>query len=175
VLAVLDAIATALEVPLEVRPAQPIGLHPARSADVVLNGTVIGSVGELHPDVAALFEISSRVGVLEIDLDPVVASRPAAQMQPVSTFPHVDFDLSFDVPAALPAADVVAATAAVSELVERADVFDEYRHPETAERSLAVRYRLRAPDRTLDGDEIATIRTRMIAAADGLGASLRGA
>jgi phenylalanyl-tRNA synthetase beta subunit len=96
-------------------------------------------------------------------------------MQSVSTFPHVDFDLSFDMPANLLAADVVAATASASVLAERADVFDEYRHPETGDRSLAIRYRLRAPDRTLESDEIASVRIRMIEAAADLGASLRGA
>jgi phenylalanyl-tRNA synthetase beta subunit len=42
-------------------------------------------------------------------------------------------------------------------------------------KALAIRYRLRAPDRTLDATEIGTIREQMIGAATELGARLRGA
>jgi phenylalanyl-tRNA synthetase beta subunit len=41
-------------------------------------------------------------------------------------------------------------------------------------RALAVRYRLRAPDRTLEQSEIGAIRESMIAAASNVGAVLRG-
>jgi len=40
---------------------------------------------------------------------------------------------------------------------------------------VAVRYRLRAGDRTLAADEIGSVRGAMIAAAAELGAGLRGA
>jgi phenylalanyl-tRNA synthetase beta chain len=173
-LAVVDALARGLGVPLERTPAALPGLHPARAAHVVLDDEVIGIVGELHPDVVELFDLTGRVAVMEIDVDPVIAPRHPAQMRVVSTFPHVDFDLSFDMPGTLPAAELVAATASTSDLVERADVFDEYRHPDRGTHSLAVRYRLRAPDRTLKSDEIATVRARMIEAAAERGAALRG-
>jgi phenylalanyl-tRNA synthetase beta subunit len=42
-------------------------------------------------------------------------------------------------------------------------------------KALAIRYRLRAPDRTLEQREIGAIRDRMIEAAASLGARLRGA
>jgi phenylalanyl-tRNA synthetase beta subunit len=45
---------------------------------------------------------------------------------------------------------------------------------EEGKRALAIRYRLRAPDRTLKQQEIGTIRQSMIEAASEVGATLRG-
>ncbi len=174
-LAVVQAISRVVGRPLQRVPEAHPGLHPGRSATVMVDGKAVGIAGELHPAAAAQFDIDTRVGVLEIDLEPVIAPAPPAQMQPVPTYPHVDFDLSFDVPPGVLARDLLEATTAAGTLVESANLFDEYRPEASARRSLAVRYRLRAEDRTLDSDEIAGERERMIAAAAGLGASLRGA
>ena len=97
-----------------------------------------------------------------------------AQMVPLSNYPQVDFDLSFDVPAGVVAAELVQATTGASDVIEWAEVFDEYRPEGSDARAIAIRYRLRAADRTLEGDEIAADRTRMIEAAAVLGATLRG-
>ena len=104
-------------------------------------------------------------------MPPVVGESP-------SIFPPFDFDLSF-----VCAPDVTAAqllevtTAAAEDLLESARVFDEYRGPGVgaAERALAIRYRLRAPDRTLTNQEVAPVRTAMIEAATRLDCELRGA
>ncbi len=174
-MAIVRAIGEVLGHTLERRAAAVPGLHPGRSAEVWLDGVRIGFAGELHPDSAGLWDIAHRVAVLELDMSPLVASVPAHQMTAVSTYPHVDFDLSFIVPDTVTAAELVRVTAGASDLIERADVFDEYRHADGKQRSVAIHYRLRAADRTLAGDEIAAHRTRMIDSAAALGVSLRGA
>ncbi len=173
--AVVSALAAALGVAVERRPASPSGFHPTRSAELMVDGNVIGVAGELHPAVAELYELAGRVAIVELDLAQLVALQPNAQMAPVSTFPHVDFDLSFEVAADLAAADLISSTTAVSPLIERARVFDDYRDPDTGLRAVAFRYRLRAQDRTLSGDEVAAERRKMIERAAELGATLRGA
>jgi phenylalanyl-tRNA synthetase beta chain len=61
--------------------------------------------------------------------------------------------------------------------VESARVFDVFRGPgvESGHRALAIRYRLRAPDHTLTNEEVQPVRQAMVAAAEALGARLRGA
>jgi phenylalanyl-tRNA synthetase beta chain len=171
---IVAAIADAMDVAIERTPAAPPGFHPTRSAELMLDGEPIGVAGELHPDVAEQLEIAGRVAIAELDLDPLVASRPSRQMELVSTFPHVDFDLSFEVEIEASAATLLAGTRAASDLVERVTVFDDYRDLERGLRAVGLRYRLRAPDRTLDADEIAAERSRMIERAAVLGATLRG-
>jgi phenylalanyl-tRNA synthetase beta chain len=59
--------------------------------------------------------------------------------------------------------------------VESARVFDEYTALGGGRKSLAVRYVLRASDRTLTNEEAADVREGMITAAAVMGAELRGA
>jgi phenylalanyl-tRNA synthetase beta subunit len=59
--------------------------------------------------------------------------------------------------------------------VESATIFDDYRDDDSGLRAVAVRYRLRAQDRTLEADDIAATRGDMIKEAESLGAKLRGA
>jgi phenylalanyl-tRNA synthetase beta chain len=152
-------------------------LHPGRSAEVRLGGRSVGHVGELAPAVARSFDIEGRVAIAEIDLGPVLEPASAVIASAPSVFPHVDFDLSFLVPDELPAAILLDTTkGAATDLVESARVFDEFKSGNLGEgmRALAVRYRLRAPDRTLEQSEIGAIRESMIAAASNVGAVLRG-
>jgi phenylalanyl-tRNA synthetase beta chain len=62
-------------------------------------------------------------------------------------------------------------------LLESAHVFDEFKGAGIGEgeRAVAIRYRLRAPDRTLTNEEVSPVREAMIEAARALGAQLRGA
>lgn len=174
-LAIVKAIGQGLGVEIERVTATAAGFHPTRTAGLIIDGREVGYAGELHPDVADLVEIDARVAIIEMELAPLTATRDSVQMAPVSTFPHVDFDLSFEVDIDAAAGTIASATRAVSDLVERALIFDDYRDPSRGLRAVAVRYRLRAPDRTLQADEIAAVRAEMIETAATHGATLRGA
>ena len=174
-LSLVTFLASSLGVTIEREQAEAPGFHPTRTAAVSVDSVSIGYAGELHPDVAAEFELGGRVALLEVDLEALVAEQPSVRMAAVSTFPHVDFDLSFEVPSDAAAGDLARSTGAVSPLVERASIFDDYRDPANDLRAVAIRYRLRATDRTLEAEEIAAMRKQMIDSAAALGAVLRGA
>ncbi|MGH8874376.1 MAG: phenylalanine--tRNA ligase subunit beta, partial [Acidimicrobiia bacterium] len=167
------------------------GLHPGRAARVLLGGAQegwsgragaadlpVGWLGELHPAAARAFELPGRVTVGELELAPLVAAPPLWQFSEPSPFPPVSFDLSFEVEDSLPASDLVAATAsAAGGLLEDVEVFDEFAGESlpAGRKALAIRYTLRAPDRTLTNEEAAPVRLAIIEAArDGLDAILRG-
>lgn len=162
----------------EIRRGEQPGFHPARTAEIVKNGEVIGHVGELSPRTARGFEIDARVAVGEIDLEPILQPVPPKVASSPSVFPPVDFDLSFVVPNDVSSASLLGATdGAGGGLVESSWVFDEFKGSgvEEGARALAISCRLRALDRTLTNEEVAPIRQAMIHAAEELGAKLRGA
>jgi phenylalanyl-tRNA synthetase beta chain len=173
-LAIATAVETGLGLTMSRQASTAPGFHPTRTAELSIADEVIGYCGELHPDIADHFELDGRVAVMELDLGSLVADQASVQMQPISTFPHVDFDLSFEVPMVASAGELATTTAQASALIEDARVFDDYRDEPAGLRAVAVRYRLRAPDRTLDAEEIAAERSKMIAEATALGARLRG-
>ncbi|HKZ21048.1 MAG TPA: phenylalanine--tRNA ligase subunit beta [Acidimicrobiia bacterium] len=157
--------------------AAPAGYHPGRAARVLLGGREIGYVGELHPSTAAAYDLEGRIAVGEVELAPLLAPVRRWELVEPSSFPSIDFDLSFVVPEEMPAEDLLTTTRDVaSDLCERAQLFDEYQGTELGggKKALAITYRFRAPDHTFSSDEIADLRQRLVAAARALGATLRG-
>jgi phenylalanyl-tRNA synthetase beta chain len=155
------------------------GLHPTRSATLTgADGTALGQVGEVDPEVSAAYGLAGRVGWLQVDLIPLFAQpRLTDQARAVSRFPASDVDLAFVVDLDV-AADEVARTLrrAGGELAESVALFDVYRSAQLGpgRRSLAYRMRLRAPDRTLTDAELAAHRQEVIdAVAAAHGAELR--
>lgn len=156
--------------------AVPPGLHPTRSATLSLGKTVIGALGEVHPEVLENFGIDERVAVLELNLSILLGVEPKIpQWKPVSRFPSSDFDLAFKVPVSIPAERLEKALRqAAGAMLVGIDLFDVYRSQETpGERSLAYRLRIQAVDRTLTDADVGTVRMACIEAAGKLGASLR--
>lgn len=176
--AVWRAIAQHLDVgDWRLEPTESPGWHPARAARLLLGGRPAGVMGEIHPAVVRRAELSGRVIAMELELDPLVAEREHWQFRAPSVFPPYTFDLAFEAPEELGADDLLAATGqAAGALLESARVFDEFRGGPLAEgrKSLAINYTLRAPDRTLSGEETAEALRSMVDAARRLGAELRG-
>ena len=165
---VLDVVLDGLRRPAAIEADRAPGLHPGRTARVVVGAEVIGHVGEVDPDVSAAFGIEGRVGWIELDLGGLLPTENVyPQATPVGRHPSSDVDLAFvvdeDVPAAAIAATVRAAAGA---LLEDVRLFDVYRDDRlgAGRRSLAFRLRLQAPDRTLTDADVAEVRTRCIEA-----------
>lgn len=159
-------------------PGTAAGFHPGRSAQIELDGLVIGHVGELAPSVASAFDIPGRVAVAELDTAQLLAPTPLQMTKAPSVFPHVEFDLSFLVPGDVAVGPMKEATdSAAGELLESSEVFDEFRGGDMADgaRAVAIRYRLRSSEQTLTNETVAPIREKMIAAGEDIGARLRGA
>lgn len=173
--AIIRVLADVLGLDVSFHATSEPGYHPGRCAAVSVNGTPAGFVGEVHPVVAQHYDLAGRVAVGEVDLAVMTGSEPRRVFRSPSVYPPIDFDLAFLVDESM-TADVIlgATTDAGGELVESATVFDEYRGRSDGRRSLAIRFVLRAADRTLTNDDMSQVRTAMIDAATALGAELRG-
>lgn len=116
----------------------------------------LGLGAGVRPEVIDAPPWAGDVWALELRLDAVdVATR--ARYREVSEYPPVLRDLALTVPLGERAADVEATIrAAAPELLERVWLFDLYEGEELGEgrRSLAFRFRFRAPDRTLEDAEV---------------------
>ena len=156
----------------------PAGYHATRSALLKRGKAVLGAVGEIDPSVLANAGIVGRVACLEVNLSVVLSEVTKPQSaQLVSKFPSSDFDLAFVVGNTVSAASMIKAIRqAGGNLLVDVALFDIYRGKGVSDdaRSLAYRLRLQAPDRTLTDVEVSEVRAKCIAAAEKLGATLRG-
>ncbi len=144
----------------------PPYLHPGAAAGIEVNGTVIGALGELHPDVAASFELDSPCAVIELDLAALEVLRPTPlSFVEVSRQPHVARDIAVLVDAKQPAGDVLEAvrTAGGKDL-ERVELFDRYTGKGVPEGrvSLAFRMVFQRADRTLTDEEVTQSTDRVV-------------
>jgi phenylalanyl-tRNA synthetase beta chain len=143
-------------------------LHPGKAAR-----TPHGWFGELHPAV-----LLGTWGAFELDLDALVEAAPETVVfEEVSPFPDVRQDLAFVVDEDVPAAALVAAIRrAAGEALRAVEVFDEYRGEQVGagKRSLAFRVAFGSHERTLTDEDVAPVRTAIVAGlAEELGAELR--
>ncbi len=155
--------------------------HPRAGADLTLNGEALGSMGELHPDLAEKLGLEgSSVFVAELDVDLLEAqrSRPP-RFEQIPRLPPAPRDLSFFVDREVTAATIVktireAATAHPLTDVEVFDVYEGKGVPE-GQKSLAVSLVFRAAERTLTDEEVDAAQKDILAGLHTVGAKLRGA
>ncbi|MDF2440912.1 MAG: phenylalanyl-tRNA synthetase beta chain [Abditibacteriota bacterium] len=159
-------------------PVKKAPFHPGRCASISLDGQELGVIGELHPEVAARYELPHRAYLAEIQWNALVRHvRIAPQYRAVPKFPPIERDLAFVLKNSVPAAQVERTLRAANEsILEDVRVFDVYTGPPVPEgwKSLAIALRFRASDRTLRDEEVEEILICMRARVESeLGAQLR--
>jgi phenylalanyl-tRNA synthetase beta chain len=173
----MEVLGRVLRVPLRLEQRPVAGLHPGRSVEVLVDGSVVGFAGEVDPDVATVWDLERRVIVGEVDLGALGVAVPEDFEVP-SPYPPAVFDLAFDVAEEVAAGDVLAAVRrGAGPDLEALDVFDVFRGAplEADRKSIAVRLSMRNPERTLTDEEIAPVRAAIEReVADAVGGVLRG-
>ncbi len=155
-------------------------LHPGRAASIVVNGTEIGTLGELHPGLAASLEFDGPIALAEIDLAKLEVCLPGVStFAGLSTFPPVRQDIAVIIGTDVEAAALIAtARTAGGDLLSEIEVFDVFADAERlgADKvSIALRLAFQAEDRTLTEDEASAVRESIVAAlVASHGAELRG-
>jgi phenylalanyl-tRNA synthetase beta chain len=174
---VLETLLRALRVEWVVEPAGEPFLHPGRSAAVVVSAERIGWLGELHPVVAAAWDLPQVAG-FELDFGALARAATAVpSYEDVTSYPGIRQDLAVVLADTVPAGEVVGVVReAGGALLRAAEVFDVYRGAQVGEGrvSLALRLEFRAADRTLTDEEVTAPREKIVAAlADKLGGEIR--
>jgi phenylalanyl-tRNA synthetase beta chain len=152
--------------------------HPGRSAGVVVEGETIGAFGELHPSVAAAYDLVGRVAIAELDADALRRhAHRRLEVREAPRFPPVRRDLAFTVRVETSAGEVLEALSdAAGDVLGGVWLFDVHEGDPlpTGSKSLAFSLDLRAADRTLTDDEAAEIVGRIVDRLRGdFGAELR--
>ena len=155
-------------------------LQPGRAAEVLSGGTVLGWVGEIHPEAREAMDIDQIVVAFELDLDKLIkGAHNQENYHEFSPFPAVQHDLAIVVPDEVTCEDLLRRiTSAGGKLLDEAHLFDVYRDPVRVGRgkkSMAVSLTYRAADHTLTSAEVEKVHDKLVAKlTKGLGAEVRG-
>ena len=142
--------------------------HPGRCAKVSINGVDLGYMGQVHPLVAANYDMDGEIYCAEIDLSAMFELRlPDATYVPLPKYPSVTRDLAVVCDEALTVAEVEnTISASAGKLLRSIRLFDIYRGvgiPE-GKKSLAFSLELRADDRTLTDTDSEGVTNKVLAA-----------
>jgi len=163
----LEELAERAGVALRFEAARRPGLHPGRTANVVLEGAgEIGYLGELHPEVRATYELPDRrFCVCELELGRLLSAWVEdVRLDAPSRFPAVIQDMALILPRAVTAAAVVEhIRRAGGGILASATLFDVYEGEgiPDGERSLAFHLVYQVPDRTLTDREVQRVHERI--------------
>lgn len=181
----VEAVLSGLGLRASFEPTDEPQLHPGRAARIIVNGTVVGVVGELHPSTLTAFEIASPVAALaELDISALGGLGALGPLdvgtvrtfRPFTRFPSADRDLAFVVDQDVPAGRLQAILEAEA-LVTRVVLFDQFEGEglPPGKKSLAFRLELRSDKETLAADQINKVVDKLTRRlAHETGAELRG-
>jgi len=162
---------------LQVLPdAGPIW-HPGRSARLGLGPkTIVAAFGELHPSLSRTLDAPPGSVAAEIYFDAIPAPRSSSRARPAYAPPAlqaVTRDFAFIVPADLTADTLLRAIRSADKAaITDARLFDRFESPDGL--SLAFEVTLQPADKSFTDEQIGEISRRIVAAAEKLGARLRG-
>ncbi|MGE6259301.1 phenylalanine--tRNA ligase subunit beta [Heyndrickxia sporothermodurans] len=160
------------------QPAKIEGMHPGRTAEIVLENEVIGFVGQIHPQVQKEWDLKETY-VFELKTKPVFDyDAESLQYTSIPRFPSMTRDIALVVDS-----DVKAGTlkeiieSAGGSLLKEVTIFDLYEgeHMEQGKKSIAFSLKYYDPERTLTDEEVVKAHDKvLLAVKEKANAELRG-
>lgn len=173
---VVDRVSEKLNLEFSYRRADIDGLHPGRTAEILLENKVVGFIGELHPTLAADNDLK-RTYVFELNFDALMAvSVGYINYQPIPRFPGMSRDIALEVNQNIPAADLLSTIHAHGgNILKDTLVFDVYQgeHLEKGKKSIAIRLNYLDTEETLTDERVSKVQAEIEAALIEQGAVIR--
>ncbi|HDZ8792088.1 TPA: phenylalanine--tRNA ligase subunit beta [Staphylococcus aureus] len=173
---VVDRVSEKLNLEFSYRRADIDGLHPGRTAEILLENKVVGFIGELHPTLAADNDLK-RTYVFELNFDALMAvSVGYINYQPIPRFPGMSRDIALEVDQNIPAADLLSTIHAHGgNILKDTLVFDVYQgeHLEKGKKSIAIRLNYLDTEETLTDERVSKVQAEIEAALIEQGAVIR--
>ncbi len=167
---ILENVFSNLGVSVEYRPeSHEKRLHPGRTAALWMQGKCLGIFGQIHPQLAQERDLANEVYLFELDFSLLLTSldRDAIttpKFKTYSTYPGSARDLALFAPLDLSVATIEKVMSkAGGKLLQRVEVFDEYKGQNVPEgqRSLAFNLVYQADDRTLTDKDVDPVHQKV--------------
>ena len=172
----VETLLQRLGIEAEFESTKEENLHPGRAAMVIIEGEVVGTVGELHPKVAESLELlPSPVSLFEIKVGKLLSYAAEKKYRPLPRFPSSVRDIALVVDARVPAKKIRNIIQSFP-LVSQATIFDLYTGGKVpvGKKSLAFRVVYQSPTHTLTDEEVERVERDILAKlSQEVGATLR--
>ena len=152
-------------------------LHPGRQANIVYDGTVMGYIGEVHPDVLSAYGIGDRAVIAVLDMNEVVpVTTFDFRYEGIAKYPAVSRDISMLVPVSVTAGQIEAVIEQRGgKILESYRLFDIYEGAQIKAgfKSIAYNLTFRNKEKTLEEAEVTAAMKKVLNGLAGLDIELR--
>ena len=152
-------------------------LHPGRQALIIYEGTVVGYLGEVHPEVLDNYDIGTRAYVAVIDMPAMIPYTTFDRKYTgIAKFPAVSRDISMVVPKNIMVGQIEKVIAQRGgKILESYSLFDIYEGSQIKDgfKSVAYSITFRAKDRTLEENDITAAMKKILNGLEQMGIELR--
>ncbi|MFZ5967985.1 MAG: phenylalanine--tRNA ligase subunit beta [Bacillota bacterium] len=140
--------------------------HPGRCATIVYGNHIIGTIGEVHPDVAENFDVDTRCYLGELDFNLMMQiTRLDSIYKPLPKYPAITRDIAMVVKDEIyvkQIEDIIWDNG--GSILQGVKLFDVYKGKQIAQGYKSVAYSLtyRAEDRTLTDEEVSKVHQKIV-------------
>lgn len=151
--------------------------HPGRCAHIMIDDTIIGVIGEIHPKVSENYGINERILCFTLDVDSLFAhTQTEPTYTPLPKFPAVTRDLALLCDETIPVRILEKAIMkGAGNLLETIQLFDVYQGEqiENGKKSVAFNIVLRSAENTLAEEQVNGTMKKVMKELEKVGAILR--
>lgn len=145
-------------------PTNHPALHPGQSAQIKLNGDIIGYIGLLHPQWRQKFSIKLNLYLFDLDLE-IIIKTLLPRYHAVSKYPATRRDIAVVVDQDVPVANIIKdINENAGDALQDAQIFDVYvgEGVDSGKKSVAIGLTFNNPTRTLVDEEVNTLMETII-------------
>ena len=152
--------------------------HPGKSCAIYQNDQLLGTLGELHPEIIYNFDLAQATILCDLDIEAVYnLGQKKTRFSPLSRYPDVQRDSAFLIDEEISCQEIFAVLKRIKiKDLENIVLFDVYsgKGIPQGKKSLAIRATYRALDRTMTDELIQNLHGKLIKALEKeFGAELR--
>lgn len=160
----VESLAAGLNLEIVFIQTERFGFMEGRTAELRVDASSLGVVGQVHPATSEKFGIATDVFLFELAIDALLKLAPGiSRFSQFSRYPAVEEALSLVVDELSPSSEVLKVLDE-HPLVASVRLFDEYRGAQVppGKKSLSMSVSFQAPDRTLTDKEVTKTRNKLI-------------
>lgn len=143
-----------------------VHFHPGRAGDIYIGRELIGTFGEIHPDLAEKMDIKKeRAYIAELNLNLVEKyAKNKIKYEKIIKYPEVTRDLAVLLDEKILVGEMIGEIKKISTFIEKVNIFDIYQgtNIEQGKKSVAIGLVLRKPSGTLEENDITEIIEKIL-------------
>ncbi|BEP28614.1 phenylalanine--tRNA ligase subunit beta [Helicovermis profundi] len=151
--------------------------HPGRCANIIWGNHILGTIGEVHPEVLDNFNVDCKVYLAEIDFNIIMQiTRLDVIYKPIPKYPSTSRDIALIVKDEVTNAQIIKIiNENAGKLLEAVKLFDVYKGKQIEEgyKSMAYSLTFRSSEKTLVDEEVNVIYNKILDKLKEFGANLR--